>query len=128
MRADFFSAEEVKMKRVILLLTVFASLIIASHSQAVKSDAQLRAAISSRTWYSSRHSYQFLPNGIISVDGYSSGNQRWSIHNGLLYREAKGFPSLPPTKIIEINDRQLVEQEVSGKYKGSVEIMYSVRP
>ena len=26
------------------------------------------------------------------------------------------------------NDRQLVEQEISGKYEGSVEVMYSVRP
>jgi hypothetical protein len=26
------------------------------------------------------------------------------------------------------NDRQLVEQEISGKYEGSVEVIYSVRP
>jgi hypothetical protein len=117
----------VNIKKVILILAVVASLTIASHSQIVKSDAQLRAAIESRTWYSCCHGYRFLPNGFIAVDGYSSGNERWSIHNGLLYRKVKGFPP-SPNKIIEINDRQFAEQEVSGKYKGSVEIMYSVRP
>jgi hypothetical protein len=118
---------KVTAEKVILSLTVVASLAVASHSQTVKSDAQLRVAIESRTWYSCCHAYRFLSNGFITVDGYSSGNERWNIHNGLLYREVKGFPP-SPNKIIEINDRQLVEQEASGKYKGSVETMYSVRP
>ena len=127
MRLNRSSTKEVNSEKVILSLTIIASLTVASHSQTVESDAQLRAAIESRTWYSCCHGYRFLPNGFIAVDGYSSGNERWSIHNGLLYREVKGF-SPSPNRITEINDRQLVEQEVSGKYKGSVEIMYSVRP
>jgi hypothetical protein len=101
----------------------FASLTIASHAQvAEKSDSQLRAAIESHVWYSTRHGYRFLSNGIIAVDGYST-DQRWSIHNGMLYRKW-GNSQSEATKIIEINDRQLVEQEISGPYKGSVEIMY----
>jgi hypothetical protein len=100
---------------------------IASHSQLVKSDVQLRAAIESRTWYSSRHGYRFLPNGVIAVDGYSTEDERWRIHDGLLYRYSN-MKNFSRTKIIEINDGQLVEEEVSGEYKGAVEIMYSVRP
>jgi hypothetical protein len=92
-----------------------------------KTDAQLRKAIESRTWYSARHAYRFEPNGAIAVDGYVAPDQRWSIHNALLYRVAAGT-HFPPTKIIEINDRQLVEQEISGPYKRSVEVMYSNRP
>jgi hypothetical protein len=127
MRLDTPSREEMNIEKVILSLTIVASLTAASHSKTVESDAQLRAAIESRTWYSCCHGYRFLPSGFIAVDGHSSGNERWSIHHELLYREVTGFPS-SPTRIIEINDRQLVEQEVSGKYKGSVETMSSVRP
>lgn len=104
-----------------------ASLTIASHAQVVeRSDSQLRAAIESHVWYSVRHRYRFLPNGVIAVDGDPT-DQRWSIHHGLLYRKW-GNSQSDATKIIELNDRQLVEQEISGPYKGSVEVMYSERP
>jgi hypothetical protein len=113
------------MKR--LLLMPLASLTLASHAQiSEKSDSQLRAAIQSHVWYSTRHGYRFLSNGVIAVDGYPT-DQRWSIHHGLLYREW-GNSHSGATKIIEINDRQLVEQEISGPYKGSVEVMYSKGP
>jgi hypothetical protein len=109
-----------------------ACLTIATTAQAqvvVRSDAQLRSLIEKHVWYSYRHGYQFLSNGTVAVDGNAGdGSQRWSIKDGLLYREYKGSPQDPPTKIIEINDRQLVEQEISGQYKGSVEVMYSQRP
>jgi hypothetical protein len=93
----------------------------------VKSDSELRTAIQSHTWYSARHRYRFLPSGIISVDGYPSQGETWTIQNGLLYRKVKGSADSPPTKIIAINERQLVEQEISGPYNGSVEVMYSRR-
>jgi hypothetical protein len=114
-------------KAALLLLGLAVCLSNTAHSQEVKSDAQLRAAIERHEWHSARHGYRFLPSGIISVDGYTTGGEKWSIRNGLLYREmtVKGFPYFPPTKIIEINDRQLVEQEISGPYKGSVEVMYA---
>lgn len=113
------------MKR--LLLISLGSLTLASHAQiAEKSDSQLRAAIESHVWYSARHGYRFLSNGVIAVDGYPT-DQRWSIHGGLLYRKW-GNSHSDATKIIEINDGQLVEQEISGPYKGAVEIMYSQRP
>jgi hypothetical protein len=35
---------------------------------------------------------------------------------------------LAPLRLLKINDRQLVEQEISGPYKGSVEVMYSKGP
>jgi hypothetical protein len=114
------------MKRMRLILMALANLTIASHAQVVqKSDDQLKAAIESRVWYSSRHGYRFLPNGLIAVDGYTT-DQKWSIHDGLLYREW-GKSRSEATKIVEINDRQLVEQEISGQYSGSVEVMYSKR-
>jgi hypothetical protein len=93
--------------------------------EALKTDTELRAAIESHTWYSARHGYRFLPSGIVSVDGYPTRAETWSIQGGLLYRKTKGFADFPSTRIIEINDRQLVEQEISGPYKGSVETMYS---
>ena len=97
----------------------------ATAQETVKSDTELRAAIESHTWYSAHHGYRFLPSGIISVDGYPTPGETWSIQGGLLYRKTKGFADFPSTRIIEINDRELVEQEISGPYKGSVEIMYS---
>src|SRR6516165_6474819 len=113
------------MKKTILLLTAFASLTIASYA-GDKTDAQLRQAIESQTWYSARHGYRFAPNGRIVVDGYTTSDERWRIRDGLLYRMVAG-QTFPPTKIIEINDRQLVEQEISGSYSGAVEVMYSNR-
>jgi hypothetical protein len=89
-----------------------------------KSDSELRAAIETHPWYSARHNYEFLPNGTIAVNGFPT-EEKWSIQNGLLYREWKKFSIKQTTKIIEINDGQLVEQEISGRYKGAVEIMYS---
>lgn len=89
----------------------------------VKSDTELRTAIESHTWYSARHGYQFLSTGVIAVDG-NTAQERWSIQNGLLCRKW-GNSQTDTTKIIEINDRQLVEQEISGEYKGTVETMTS---
>jgi hypothetical protein len=115
----------------VLVLPMLAMVLMAIQADAqkaeVKSDTELRAAIESHTWYSARHGYRFLPSGIISVDGYPTPGETWTIQDGLLYRKAKGFPDSPPTRIIEINDRQLVEQEISGPSKGSVETMYSRR-
>jgi hypothetical protein len=124
-RRTFQQEHQIKMRR--LLLMSLGSLTFASHAQiAEKSDSQLRAAIERHVWYSARHGYRFLSTGVIAVDGYPT-DQRWSIHGGLLYRE-RGNSDSDSTKIIEINDRQLVEQEISGAYKGSVEVMYSQRP
>jgi hypothetical protein len=115
------------MKLIILIagaVVLFANLTITSQAQVIqRSDAQLKEAIERHVWYSSRHGYRFLSNGKIAVDGYST-NQRWSIHDGLLYRDL-GNSHFEPTKIIEINDSQLVEQEISGSYKGAVEVMYA---
>ena len=77
-----------------------------------------------RTWYSARHGYRFLPNGVIAVDGCPTEDETWSVQNGLLRRNW-GTSQSNTTKIIEINDRQLVGQEISGAYKGTVEVMYS---
>jgi hypothetical protein len=102
----------------------------ATAQETVKTDTELRAAIEKHTWYSHRHGYRFLPNGIIAVDGYPTKDETWTIQNGLLYRKenAKRFADFAPTKIIVINDGQLVEQDISGQHGGSVEIMYSNRP
>ena len=118
--------------KILLARTMIAALFAlptgnATAQDSGKTDAQLRKAIESRTWYSARHGYRFEPNGAIAIDGYVTSDERWSIHNSLLYRVAAGT-HFPPTKIIEINDKQLVEQEISGPYKGSVEVMYSSRP
>ena len=109
----------------VALATTSLMTVGATAQEAAKTDAELRAAIEGHTWHSARHGYRFLPSDIISVDGSPTAGETWSIQDGLLYRKAKAFPDSPPTRIIEINDRQLVEQEISGPYKGSVEIMYS---
>src|SRR5437879_2296477 len=108
------------MKRLLIALTagLFA---VTAHAQVIqRSDVQLKEAIERHVWYSSRHGYRFLSNGKIAVDGYSA-DERWSIHNGLLYRDFGNSHFNEPTKIIEVNDSQLVEQEISGEYKGAVE-------
>ena len=115
------------MKVLVLPMLIMVLLAIQADAQKaeVKFDTELRVAIESHTWYSARHGYRFLPNGIVSVDGYPTPAETWSIQGGLLYRKTKGLADFPSTRIIETNDRQLVEQEISGPYKGSVETMYS---
>jgi hypothetical protein len=120
------------MKRILLplFLATLAASVPATAQE--KSDSELRAGIEKHPWYSSRHEYRFLDSGVIAVDGYPTEGETWRIQNGLLYRTGKfqgeSQSHTAATQIIEVNDRQLVEREISGKYKGTVEIMYRQRP
>jgi hypothetical protein len=118
--------KKMSMKRTQFKEEVWKPYYLAGQNTVTKTDPELRKAIQSHTWYSSRHGYRFLSDGGIEVDGDPT-QQRWSIENGSL-RWEWGNSKSDVTKIIEINDRQLVQQEISGQYEGSVEVMYSVPP
>jgi hypothetical protein len=100
--------------------------VIPVQTTAIESDSELKAAIEKHTWYSGRHGYRFLSNGVIAIDGYPT-EERWSIQNGLLHREWEDGQT-GTTKILAITDRQFAEEEVSSRSKGTVTIMSSGNP
>jgi hypothetical protein len=111
----------------ILVIAFFVSADpVPAQTNIVASDSELKAAIEKHTWYSGRHGYHFLSNGVIAVDGYPT-EERWSIQNGLLHREW-GDGQSGTSKILAITDRQFVEQEISGRSNGAITMMSSSNP
>jgi hypothetical protein len=119
------------MKRILLPLFLATLAASAPATAQEKSDSELRAGIEKHPWYSSRHEYRFLDSGVILVDGQPT-YQTWRIKDDLLYRtwqfQGESKAQTEATQIIEVNDIQLAEREISGKYKGVVEVMYSQPP
>jgi len=117
------------MNKSLATLLCAIAIVTSAHAQVIhRSDSELRALIQKHVWYSARHGYQFLSDGTIVVDGYrSKDSTKWQIVDGKLYRKYSINPGTDVTKIIEINDRQLVEQEIAGPNAGAVEVMYSQR-
>jgi hypothetical protein len=66
---------------------------------------------------------------VVDDDPTTFVGDKWSIRNGLLYWSVGVDGKADrPTKIIEINENQLVQQEISGPYKGAVEVMWAELP
>jgi len=71
-----------KMSKLLLTLTVLASLTISTFAQ---SDTQYKSAIRGY-WQTARHTYLYKADGLVLVQGSVDGH--WSIRNGILYEQS----------------------------------------
>jgi len=106
------------------LLAFAVSMLMAIPVHAGESDAQIKSALPGY-WKSPRHPYHFQANGLIrmcpEIGPYpATTTNTWDVRKGIFYQNGG------PHKILAINERQFVYQEMDEPYAGTVYILYRI--
>src|ERR1700730_1338330 len=89
------------MRKLILILTAAASLIIADYAQA-QSDAQIKSKLLGY-WMSPRHGYLIQANGLMRMCAttgphHATTVNRWDVRNGIFYQDDEPYKIVKLTK------------------------------